>query len=1120
MTNKLSARYVIQNGRWQKVLFLPLSLAFLLGLLLGLLALQATPTVAETNTLIVNSTADSGPGTLRQALFSAIPGDTITFDPGVFPPTSPMTITLLSALLEINQGNLTIDASNAGVVLDGRYATGANGFHITSDGNVIKGLQIIRFPGDGVEITDGAKHNTIGGDWTVGGAPHGEGNVITLNGNDGVNINGTGTMSNTVSGNLIGLDVDGTRDFRVQAMAISPNYANDQTLFVGTKFHGVWKTTDGGNSWAEVNNGLSILDVRALAISPNYATDRSLFAGTADGGIFRTTSGDGSWTRVDGGVTDANVRALAISPDYASDGHVFAATEGDGVFASTDGGDTWVARNSGLTDTGLETLAISPNYGVDRTLFAAGRDSIFKSVNQGYSWTVASSDTITSIEVLAISPNYASDRTLFIGTDQCYTAGTLWKSTDGGSSWAATGEEGFDWCHMRALAISPNYATDQTLFAGDMFYGVFKSSDGSTNWLNVQFGRFNRTLSVSPAYAQDQTLFVGRGNGSIFKSVNGGVAWTEVSAGLTERGNYWSGVHLSNGTQGNTIGGDSPGERNVITNNAEGVSIHDSGTANNTVSGNYIGTDASGTAALGNDRRGVDMSNGVQYNRVGGSTPAERNVISGHGDTGVGLNGSGTMSNTISGNYIGTDASGLAALGNRWGVTCGDAQRNIIEDNVIGASEGDTGGGGIYFDSCHRNTIAGNYIGTDATGTADLGNRNDGISFNDGARQNVIGAGNVIAYNKSNGIRVWGSTTLYNTITHNSIHSNSGMGIDNGDGGNAELLPPALTDVTANSVSGTAPVAYATIEIFSDDEDEGRVYEGATTAGADGLFTFTKATDFTGPYLTATATDPDGNTSEFSQPVSVLGPPTPTPTPTATPATTSTPTDTPTPTNTPTATPTPTPVVLEYCCYPGDSLYRVDDSSFYGYDADSASDSPLIRVTSPPAPGGWYQPDFAPDSSWQPASEVWWDDWDAPGWQPLPGDGDCRPLGLQDEYGNQEAQSGTTHLYRRTFTLSPPYPDMQVTQATLEMWSDNKTEWWWEGISVSYDREGYIGQVDLFPGHINPNGGTYVIAIQNSNDRASHHNPQGTACYLRVTWAVPGALDYQVYLPLILKGHP
>jgi len=246
-------------------------------------------------------------------------------------------------------------------------------------------------------------------------------------------------------------------------------------------------------------------------------------------------------------------------------------------------------------------------------------------------------------------------------------------------------------------------------------------------------------------------------------------------------------------------------------------------------------------------------------------------------------------------------------------------------------------------------------------------------------------------------------------------------------------------------------------------------------------------------------------------------PPMPTPTPTPTPTDTATPTPTPV---MPTPTPTPASVVECYCCSPGDSIYRVDASLFSGYITTSAHDSSLIRVTSPPAPLGWNQPDFVPDSPWRLGSEVWSHYWATPNWSPLPGD--CRPIGLRDENGNQEAWNGTTHLYRRTFTLSPPEPGMQVTQAVLEMWSDNKTEWWWQGTSISYGGEGYPGPVDLFPGHVEPYGGTYVLAIQNSNDYVCdpNCNPQGTACRLCVTWASTGAPVYQVYLPLILKPHP
>jgi hypothetical protein len=99
------------------------------------------------NTMIVTSASDSGPGSLRQALQDAQPYDKITFDPTVFPPDAPVTIRLVNTLPGLNRGNLTIDASNAGVILDGSAITdGENGLTISSDGNTVRGLQIVNFP--------------------------------------------------------------------------------------------------------------------------------------------------------------------------------------------------------------------------------------------------------------------------------------------------------------------------------------------------------------------------------------------------------------------------------------------------------------------------------------------------------------------------------------------------------------------------------------------------------------------------------------------------------------------------------------------------------------------------------------------------------------------------------------------------------------------------------------------------------------------------------------------------------------------------------------------------------------------------------------------------------------
>jgi len=165
--------------------------------------------------IVVNSTADSGPGTLRQALLDAQSGDIITFDPAVFPPTTPATVYICSELPPISQGDLTIDGSNAGVILDGSKIGEdfVPGLQVISNGNRVQGLQIVNFiPGAGIVISGGSQNNTVGGDRSIGSGPLGQGNLVS-NGDIGIGLWGDGTSFNTITGNLIGTDTTGTKDW-------------------------------------------------------------------------------------------------------------------------------------------------------------------------------------------------------------------------------------------------------------------------------------------------------------------------------------------------------------------------------------------------------------------------------------------------------------------------------------------------------------------------------------------------------------------------------------------------------------------------------------------------------------------------------------------------------------------------------------------------------------------------------------------------------------------------------------------------------------------------------------------------------------------------------------------
>jgi parallel beta-helix repeat protein len=419
------------------------------------------------------------------------------------------------------------------------------------------------------------------------------------------------------------------------------------------------------------------------------------------------------------------------------------------------------------------------------------------------------------------------------------------------------------------------------------------------------------------------------GSGATGNTVSGNYIGTDVNA-TTKLGNGWRGVHVSDGAQNNTIGGDSAGERNVISGNGwSGISIW--GSDGNILSGNYIGTNASGTTRLGNDGEGVYIADGAQNNTVGGDTEGERNLISGNDGYGVWILDSGTMSNTISGNYIGTDISGTSVLSNTSGVRIdnsayntigggtagernlisgndghgiyisgGDATGNVILGNTIGLAVNGTdplgnGGSGVYLylDSqnttigggtagernvisnngeagitifgSNSNTVSGNYIGTDASGTLDRGNTYYGVWIRSGAQSNTVGPGNVIAHNDDDGVNVNWSDTTGNAITQNSIFSNM-MGINLKSGANGNIAAPLIITTTQGSVNivGTA-CAGCTVEVFenSDTDGEGETYVGDTVADGSGNFTVT-VSSLTQSYLTATATDEDDGTSEFS----------------------------------------------------------------------------------------------------------------------------------------------------------------------------------------------------------------------------------------------------------------
>ena len=207
--------------------------------------------------------------------------------------------------------------------------------------------------------------------------------------------------------------------------------------------------------------------------------------------------------------------------------------------------------------------------------------------------------------------------------------------------------------------------------------------------------------------------------------------------GTIAMGNY-DGISIEGFARYNIVGGTTPEERNVVAGNyAYGIPVFGAGCDSNIIRGNYIGTDITGTYAIPNTY-GVLFDDGAAYNLLGGDTPEERNILSGNSGYGVFIYNLGTRYNIVKGNYIGTDVNGTSSVPNANGIVVdGAARNNMIENNLISGNLQQ--GIVIHITGCDTNIVIKNYIGTDVTGTLPLGNGIDGVRIAEGPRNNIIG---------------------------------------------------------------------------------------------------------------------------------------------------------------------------------------------------------------------------------------------------------------------------------------------------------------------------------------------------------------------------------------------
>jgi hypothetical protein len=676
-----------------------------------------------------------------------------------------------AAARNVVAGNTTdnVDVGVTGNVVEGNFI-GTNAAGTAALPNLI-----------GVQISNGASGNTIGG--TTAGARN------LISGNDGyqggVEID-TAATGNVVEGNYVGTDVTGTLSL-----------GNPIGIFITSTGNTVGGTAAGAGNVIAGNDGTldHFLSGSQVVITQASASDQP-----------------------DDNVVEGNLIGLGAT------GHAIPGATNAGVFinfgiGNTIGGTTAAARNVisgnvlGINIEAGSANVIEGNYiGTD----PAGTASITNTsgvvlgntVNNTVGGAAAAARNVISgntntlgsgLGVYLFNPNTSGNvvEGNFIGTD---ATGTVPLQNDSGIF--LTGTAGGN--TIGGLTATPGTGAGNVIFGGDSGHGIglLLESHGDTILGNAVVDNVVGIAALSDSGVQIGGTAAGAGNqvsgngigvwlgGSTGSLVQGNLIGTNL-AGTGAQGNG-PGVQIDSGSANNTVGGTTAAARNVISGNSgDGVLITDGGTTANVVEGNYVGTEITGTAAVGNTAADVQIAGGATGNTVGGTSSAAGNVLSGNGSDGVGIQGGGTSGNRVENNTIGLNAAGTVAVANHhqavdiFGGATGNAVggttslRNVISGNAaLGVVLSDTG--------TNNNTVAGNWIGLNAAGTAAVPNGQDGVLIILGAQSNIIGTngdgtndaneGNVISGNAQTGVLLEdepGGTTLGSThVTNNVIPGN------------------------------------------------------------------------------------------------------------------------------------------------------------------------------------------------------------------------------------------------------------------------------------------------------------------------------------------------------------
>lgn len=830
-------------------------------------------------TFTVTSTANSGPGSFFAAITNA--NATAGLDMIVFQiaGSPPFVISPTAALPGISDA-VVIDATTQPgfggkpvVELNGSGTSGSTiGLRFTAGASTLRGMAINHFPVQLIELdsaSNSIQGNFIGTDTTgtvargngvgcsgivvksagnlIGGSNSGDGNVISGGNDTGIYL--LNANNNVVQGNLIGVNAAGT------------------------------------GSLGNLNDGIIIYGSSGNLIGGPVSQARNIISGNGFSGVYLTGSA--------GNVIQGNRIGTDISGS-----NILSNVVGDGISLISSPGN--LISSNLISGNGLAGVSITgPGANGNQLLGNFLGTDVNGKVSLGNHLAGVAVSGANGTQIGGLN---AGDGNVISGNVQDGI-----KLTGGATANIVQG-------NLIGVSATGNKAVRNTL-------NGITISGSSSNFIGGLITGARNIISGNSINGVAILLPTDSGN-----NVQGNYIGSDTT-GIQPIANLQSGVRIQGSF--NIIGGSVAGAGNLISGNThQGIwLVGTNGNATgNTIQGNWIGLNAAGAGGLGNgintgDSAGIGISTAAA-NLVGGPDAGAGNVISANVGAGIFLVGPTTTSNILQGNFIGTDASGTLGQGNAIeGIYLETANANLIGGSTSGAGNliSANFAQGIYLWGASSNSMQGNFIGTAIDGASGLGNRYHGIELQTNANNNIIGgsaagAGNRLAFASIGassvycGVRVR-TGSVNNLISGNSIFGNGALGIDLSptDGSTAAGFNPivdcesgvATSAANAGQNFPTLTTAYSgastrirgtmdgktgktyTLQFFasptgdSTGYGEGQVYLGQTnvTLGASCSSNFTAnlpVSVLSGWVISATATGPANNTSEFSAWVPVI----------------------------------------------------------------------------------------------------------------------------------------------------------------------------------------------------------------------------------------------------------